>query len=304
MSQQANRKANSLTITYLAKVTFASLNGADKDVDNINAIKKITLPTGEDLPYISSQALRRALRDRLGENGWTLSPVQTASEKKGAAKTSLNPKEFIDDDLFGYMDAKAGQDGEDGTATTRTSPVRVEALVALSKYQGNLDYATNFMGKEVGANPNIFETEIHSGVYRGTIMIELDRVGNDKQLGKELWNVSNEERAKRVIAVIDSFRMLWSSGRQTRFLADISPKFIAAALMMGKNPIFLESVQLTEEGQVDVGKLQSVVSDYDKFIANHVFAAQEAVFAKADGVQSMKEGFAAIEQWVTDYYKD
>ncbi len=31
---------NSITITFLAKVSFASLNGADKDVDNINPIRQ------------------------------------------------------------------------------------------------------------------------------------------------------------------------------------------------------------------------------------------------------------------------
>ena len=53
-------KKNSITITYLSKVSFASLNGADKDVDNINPIKKITVENGTELPYVSSQALRRA----------------------------------------------------------------------------------------------------------------------------------------------------------------------------------------------------------------------------------------------------
>ncbi len=59
-------KANSLTLTFLSKVSFASLNGGDKEVDNINPIKKVTLDNGDQLPYLSSQAVRRALRDKLG----------------------------------------------------------------------------------------------------------------------------------------------------------------------------------------------------------------------------------------------
>ena len=115
-------KSNSLTLTYLSKVSFASLNGADKEVDNINPIKKVTLANGEELPYVSSQALRRALRDRLAEMGWDMSPINEASVKKGAAKTSLAPSKYIDDDLFGYMDAAKGEgDGAKGSSTTRTS---------------------------------------------------------------------------------------------------------------------------------------------------------------------------------------
>lgn len=302
-------KTNSLTITYLSKVSFSSLNGSDKEVDNINPIKKVTLSNGEELPYVSSQAIRRALRDKIEELGNSLSPVDVSSTEKGAPKTALDPIKYIDDDLFGYMDASKGKDGAAGTSNTRTSPVRVESLMALATYKGDLDYATNFMGKKIGLNPNIFETEIHSGVYRGTILIELDRVGRETRIkdkkNRELETVDlvdNKAKASRVIAFLNALQTLWSQGRQTRFLADISPKFIAAALMKSKNPIFLEAVDLTYDGNVDIEKLDSVVSDYGKFIDNHVFAAQEAVFSKQNGVESIKEGFDQLEGWINNYY--
>jgi CRISPR-associated protein Cst2 len=300
-------KVNSITITYLSKVSFASLNGADKEVDNINPIKKITLSNGAELPYVSSQALRRAMRDRLAEMGWTLSPIQEASAKKGAPKTQIKPVEFIDDDLFGYMDAAPSKEEKGrGTSTVRTSPIRVEALVALTDYKGDMDYATNYMGKGVKnekgeeIQPNIFETEIHSGIYRGTILIELDRIGSGQ--GFESKELDNKERCKRTLAFINAFRNLWSSGRQTRFLADISPKFLAAAAMSAKNPVFLEAVRVNKEGKVDAAVLKSVVEDYDRFISDHIFAAQEAVFGKETGVESLKYGFEKIEFWIKNYF--
>lgn len=307
-------KPNSITITYLSKVSLASLNGSDKEVDNINPIKKVTLQSGEELPYVSSQAIRRALRDKIEELGYDISPVGESSTSKGAPKTALNPIAYIDDDLFGYMDAKAGEDGAAGTSNVRTSPVRVESLLALATYKGDLDYATNFMGKKIGLNPNIFETEIHSGVYRGTILIELDRVGIEHKInvgkeGKTITRtlekvdlVDNAEKAKRVIAFIDALQMLWSSGRQSRFLADISPKFIAAAMMKSKNPIFLESVTLSENGQIEMEKLNSVITDYGRFIDKYVFAVQEAVFDKQENMVSLGDGFEAIGDWVKSYY--
>lgn len=306
---------NSITITYLSKVSFASLNGSDKEVDNINPIKKVTLQSGEELPYVSSQAIRRALRDKIEELGHALSPVGESSTSKGAPKTALDPIKYIDDDLFGYMDAQAGKDGGAGTSNVRTSPVRVESLLALATYKGDLDYATNFMGKKIGLNPNIFETEIHSGVYRGTILIELDRVGREFEIVEETEGkattrslktkelVSNDEKAKRVHALLDALQMLWSSGRQSRFLADISPKFFAAALMKSKNPIFLEAVNLNEDGQIEAHGIQSVVNDYEKFIDKHVFAVQEGVFKKQEGMVSLKEGFDKLANWVSAYYQ-
>ncbi len=302
-------KTNSLTITYLSKVSFASLNGSDKEVDNINPIKKVTLKNGEELPYVSSQAIRRALRDKLEELGSDISPVGQSSTDKGAPKTEMDPIKYIDDDLFGYMDASKGKDGAKGTSNVRTSPIRVESLLALATYKGDLDYATNFMGKKIGLDANIFETEIHSGVYRGSILIELDRIGKETVLldkkTRELETrdlVDNKEKANRILNFLNAFQMLWSSGRQTRFLADLSPKFLAAGLMKSKNPIFLEAVDLKENGQINIEKLKSVVTDYDKFIEEHVFAVQEAVFEKAEGMNSIKEGFEKMEQWVKDYY--
>ncbi|MBK8923839.1 MAG: type I-B CRISPR-associated protein Cas7/Cst2/DevR [Saprospirales bacterium] len=302
------KNIKSITITYLSKVTFASLNGADKEVDNINPIKKITLANGSELPYVSSQALRRALRDSLVEMGWAESTVQEASAKKGAPKTQLKPAEYIEDDLFGYMDASPSKEEKGkGTSVVRTSPIRVEALVALTDYKGDMDYATNFMVKGVKnekgeeQQPNIFETEIHSGIYRGTILIELDRIGSGQGF-ENTSELSPAEKCKRVLAFMDAFRNLWSSGRQTRFLADISPKFVAAAAMTTKNPVFLEAVQVDKNGQVNAEALQSVVTDYDRFISGHIFATQEAVFGKPGASVSLKDGFETIESWVKQHF--
>lgn len=303
-------KTNSITITYLSKVSLASLNGSDKEVDNINPIKKVTLQNGEELPYVSSQAIRRALRDKLEELGSDISPVGMSSTDKGAPKTEMNPIKYLDDDLFGYMDASQGKDGAKGTSTIRTSPIRVESLLALATYKGDLDYATNFMGKKIELDANIFETEIHSGIYRGTILIELDRVGRETKLKdkktRELETVDlvdNKEKAARVKSFLNALQMLWSQGRQTRFLADISPKFIAAGLMKSKNPIFLEAVELDEAGNIDINKLNTVISDYEKFVTDHAFAVQEAVFKKSDGMVNLKEGFKKLENWVNEYYE-
>lgn len=298
-------EANSITITYLSKVTFASLNGSDKEVDNINPIKKIRLENGDELPYVSSQAIRRSLRDKLAEMGEPVSTVAKPSEKKGAVKTEMNPVKYIDDDLFGYMDAAAGQGGEKGKSTTRTSPIRVEALVAQNPYNEDLDYATNFMGKDIDSDPNIFETEIHSGIYRGTILIELDRIGCGKGFEGENKDLTNNEKSKRVLAFIDSFKSLWSSGRQTRFLADISPKFIAAAYMKSKNPIFLESVKVDKDNNLNIPELKTVVQDYAEFIVddNYVFAAQSSVFHTDDEIKNLADGFNEIKKWVNSYYQ-
>lgn len=294
-----NRPTNSLTITYLTKVTFASLNGGDSDADNINAIKKVTLPNGEQIPYMSSQSIRYGIRKKLEEFGETLSPISAGDDKKGTAKGGLKASDFIDDDLLGFMYASKEYTG------TRASPVRVDALVALSEYKDDLDFGTNFQKKEAGVGEaNIFETEIHSGIYRGTILIELDRVGVGSVKEGFDKEVSKEEKARRVLKFLEAFRMLWTPGRQTRFLSDISPKFIAAALMSSKNPIFLESVEVDSKKQntVKLEPLRTVISDYQPYINKHLFAVQEGIFQKTDEMISLADGFGQIESWIKEYY--
>ena len=48
-----------LTITYLTRASYASLNGSDKEADNISSIKKIRMNDDLEYPYKSSQAIRR-----------------------------------------------------------------------------------------------------------------------------------------------------------------------------------------------------------------------------------------------------
>ncbi len=294
------KDAKALTITYLTPVSFASLNGSDKEAENISSIKKLSRGT-EQYPYVSSQAVRRALRDQLPNLGWELSEGVAAQIVKGAATTQQEPEKFIDDDLFGFMGIEKGKGVGKGAAITRTSPIRVSPLISVvDKYEGDLDFGTNYMGVAAGGDPNIFETEIHAGTYRGTILIELDRVG----CGDGFKNgLRAEEKAKRVNALLSAFKNLWSSGRQTRFLADISPKFVAVALLSVKNPIFLESV-VPVNGGVNVDLLTETLADFADEIRAYVFGARKGLFTVLpENTVTIGEAFRRMQEWVDQCYK-
>ncbi len=302
------KQAKALTITFLTPVSLGSLNGSDKEADNLSSIKKLTRGT-KTYPYVSSQALRRALRDQLGVLGYSLSEGQAAKEKKGAAITKCLPAEYLDDDLFGFMDASKG-----GTHK-RTSPVRVSPLLALDAYEGDLDFGTNYMGVDTGGTPNIFETEIHGGLYRGTVLIELDAVGSSRtgegiSAAKidEPWDLSPAEKHRRVAALLSSLQHLWSSGRQSRFLADISPKFVAAAVLTAKVPLFLESVTVRREGTagdagIDVAPLAESLEDAKQILIAHCFGARSGLFRQVpEGCVTVGQAFETVQGWVKDHY--
>lgn len=294
------KTAKALTLTYLTPVSFASLNGSDKEADNISSIKKISVGT-EQLPYVSSQAVRRALRNQLEVLGRTLSEGVAASQAKGAATTEQEPAKYIDDDLFGYMGTETGSDGAKGKSTKRTSVVRVSPLIAQNPYMGDLDFGTNYMGVKAGGDPNIYETEIHSGIYRGTILIELDRVGSGDGFNNK--NIDNKEKAARVKDLLAAVKNLWASGRQSRFLADISPKFVAAAMLKTKNPIFLESIQV--KGNVlNTEMIKEALSDYSAETIASVIGMRKGVFSgEVDKSMSIGDAFVEMNNWIDEYYK-
>ena len=292
--------AKCLTVTFLTPVSFASLNGGDKEADNISSIKKLSRGA-ETYPYVSAQAVRRALRDQIATMGHPLSEVAAATISKGAATTQCKPEEFIDDDLFGFMKTEREKEGEKGSTDKRTSPVRVSPLVALNPYAGDLDFGTNYMSVDAGGNPNIYETEIHAGLYRGTVLIELDRVGGGEgfKQGKEL---KGEAKKERVLALLKSLKNLWSSGRQSRFLADLSPKFVAAAILSVKNPIFLESV-VPCDGGLNVEALGETLADFAPEVIDSVFGVREGQFATApESAVSVGKAFEKMAEWVSQHY--
>jgi CRISPR-associated protein Cst2 len=303
------KDARSLTITFLTPVSLGSLNGSDKEADNVSSIKKLTRGS-KTYPYVSSQALRRALRDQLGVmlGPDKLSEGVAAKDNKGAKTknpsiTQCLPAQYIDDDLFGFMDAS-----KTGTHK-RTSPIRVAPLLAIDPYEGDLDFGTNYMGVDSGGTPNIFETEIHGGLYRGTILIELDAVGKSREgegeslaKPKDTWNLKAPVKAQRVVDLLTSLQHLWSTGRQSRYLSDISPKFVAAAMTVAKVPMFLESVQRKGNG-LDIDALGEAVKDAAAITAVHCFGARAGLFDPVpEGSVSVGDAFDTIRRWVKDYY--
>ena len=301
-----------LTISYLTRASYASLNGSDKEADNISSIKKIKMNDGLEYPYKSSQAIRRDLREQLAVLGWGLSESALAEAAKGAATTLGEPTKYIDDDLFGFMITEKKKKEKEKEPKKRTGPVRVSSLISLEPYRGELDFATNYMGVKEGGNPNIFETEIHSGFYRGTILVELDRVGLADAKNYEL-DLSADEKKKRVTALVDAIQNLWGVGRQSRFLADISPKFVAAALMKVKNPIFAECLRTAHPrdnvgnperaGSVDFELIENTRKDFEKVIGASVLGERKGFFAEDSAeAKPLGEAFDEIRGWVEKAY--
>ncbi len=298
--------SKAIAIGYLMRVSAGNVNASHGE-GNIIVTKKVTLPDGSTLPYISGQALRRMLRDRLEDLGWKLS--EPFAQVSGQEVTPpVRPWEFVDEDLFGYLDPSGGR--------RRTSPVRVSAAIGLFPCQGDRDLGTRSFekfGQTMETGGNMFETEIYHNLFRGTFLIELDRLGvfqdieiGDQEFPAELsksgdqkWFVSlpQQERIKRLQDLLEALKILWGGGRTARMLADLSPKFFAYARMKVKHPVFLEALETSfSEGTYSL-KLDPLKNALDKFgnqIDQAIFGVEPGFLANEDEVRNVLGSYGKV----------
>ena len=285
--------SKAIVIGYLAKVSAANVNASHTE-GNVVVAKKVTLPDGTTVPYISGQAIRRMLRDRLEELGYPLSePFATVSGQE--VTPPVRPWDFIDEDLFGYLDPSGGR--------RRTSPVRVSAAVGLFPFQGDRDLGTRSFerfGQEMAAGGNMFETELYANLFKGTVLVELDRVGVFKPLETGEKNeriLPADERTKRLQTLFEALNILWGGGRTARMLADLSPKFLAYARIRVKHPVFLEAFAAHyEDGKyaLELAPLVNALQKFADYREQTLFGIEPGIFGNEEEIRAALQEYGEV----------
>jgi CRISPR-associated protein Cst2 len=285
--------SKAIVIGYLAKVSAANVNASHTE-GNVVVAKKVTLPDGSTIPYISGQAVRRMLRDRLEELGYPLSEPFARVEGQEVTPP-VRPWEFVDEDLFGYLDPSGGR--------RRTSPVRVSAAVGLFPFQGDRDLGTRSFerfGQAMAAGGNMFETELYANLFKGTVLVELDRVGvfRPLEIGEDAERaLPVDERRKRLQTLFEALNLLWGGGRTARMLADLSPKFLAYARLRVKHPVFLEALVAHYEDGKYVLELEPLKNALDKFRSYReqtLFGLEPGIFGNEDEIRSVLAPYGVV----------
>jgi len=293
----STKKVNCLNIAFIFRASVGSINGGWTE-GNVSTVKKITLPNGNRLPYVSGQSLKYQIRRYWAEANADLSPVAKADKDEGVNFTAGEPAKYIDDDLLGYMIATKDVNRR------RTAVVRTSAAIGIFPFQGDRDLGTKSKEKEVGGDMgtggNIFETEIYYNYFRVNILVELDRLGNFQpfELRKkdENVNLKIEERRRRVEVLLDAVEHLWGGGKQSRVLSDISPQFVALTFQTVKSPIFLESLTVNPDETLHTEAVKQVLDDYANIIAYKATGVRAGIFKnevvkEIDGTLSIHKAF-------------
>lgn len=213
--------------TFLIHADASFLNGAGLgEGENRNVtIPKTLKDYKDDVPYVSSQAWKRWLRNTLiEETGWPASELTAikASEKGTTSKIAgkLDPIAYAEDDLFGYMRAQEGQgkaakqelggeDDDDAQAEEEGSkkPTKAKAIVRASPFSASLLVSLRkkgWRGRDEGfvhlkeGTPLPYTTEFYTTHLQGIFCLAHYRVGRFENIGDRIE--LEEVKAKKYLA--------------------------------------------------------------------------------------------------------
>lgn len=285
MSEEEQIKQMSHIVgTFLVSAEGAFLNGAGIDPsgeDRTSVIPKQFSDGKYRVPYVSAQAWRHWLRETLiEETGWQKSTLRAIklSERGTTSKIAgeLDPINYPEDDLFGYMRSEEGQgrtkkkeEGSDESdnqkkskvkALIRASPFMSSILVSLRKFgwkgkdEGfvHLEKGTPVPYSTVFYNTNlkaIFGLDMNrTGVFRNVgdrIELREDLIKPSMEQGKlnereeNIYELSDSNAAKvRAGELLHAISVLRGGAKQAAFATDVSPKVLILAGLDCGNLIF------------------------------------------------------------------
>lgn len=309
---ETNLTVNCVNISYIFKTSLGSINGSWTE-GNVSTVKKITLPNGTQIPYVSGQSIKYQIRKAWKEMGLAdlLSEVKQTTISKGVDFTEGEPNKYIDDDLLGYM--ITGKKGTTEENRRRTAVVRTSAAIGIFPFKNDRDLGVKSkdeIDNEETGKPNLFETEIYYNYFRVNILVELDRLGvfQDFELSKankgKIQSLSTEEKRERLIYLLKALSHIWGGGKQSRLLTDMSPKFLAITFQNTKSPIFLETLTVTENEELNTKAIDEVLTGNSNIIEKQFLGIQSGIFkndidiAKLPDLKDIQTAFTDAIEYV------
>ena len=297
-----------ITGSLLIDATAAFLNGAglgageDKNKVIPKTFKEKINGKAEDVPYVSAQSWRRWLRDTTNEeNKWNPSELRAigAGSEKGSTNkiaTELNPIDFPEDDLFGYMKSGSGKE----ESIQRTSPFKTSILKGIrGKRIMNNDEA--FVHLKEGT-PLPYSTRFYSAHLEGFFNLEFsrlgvyDNLGSHQELAKEFTEKYKDRlneskiqygtkffprytlkdadkiRKDRASGLLKGLAFLRGGAKQAAFGSDVSPKVLILAGLSSANPVFNDLFEGNgEKPALKIEALKQIKADYQSKLATPIF---------------------------------
>lgn len=261
-------------LTFTAIFEAQSLN-YDEGFGNLSVLKKLRRGSGDVFTVASRQSLRYSIFTQgVRQFGWQQSFVElsgTGDNKVTQHLSGITESEEVD--LFGYMKTgvpiknEKGEVQEDKTVTiTRRMPVRITPAISLEPFFNDVEMLTNkYQSDKIREQPNIANMEQHRSLYRYSVAIDLDRIGNEKdpigthispntgvKADDELFKQAEAQlrklevgpqirclRVQQFLEVVKTLHRLIRGRSET-----LSPLFIIGGVYDCQNPFFMNAVRV------------------------------------------------------------
>jgi CRISPR-associated protein Cst2 len=211
-----------LFITVVTPTAVAANNRGEGDGSTLSTLQKITRGS-DQYTTVSAEAIRWGLREffQNSDEPSTNRTFNPDTDRYTLKNERFSAKDFIDDDLFGYMDAKKGKDNEDAT-TKRRGALEVSRAISLDPYWGDIAFGSK--GGEKGKT-SIHSTEVHCTAYQYTVALTPESLKDPK-------------RAILALDAISAVRHV--GGNHSRFLFDFRPESIAIRITEDPSPWIMD----------------------------------------------------------------
>jgi len=244
-----------LFATIVTSTAVAANNRGEGDGSTLSTLQKITRGS-DQYTTVSAEAIRWGLREYFQDLdatkiNRTFDPDRDVYNLKNER---FSAKDFVDDDLFGYMDAKKGKDNEDAT-TKRRGALEVSRAISLDPFWGDIAFGSKGGTK---GKTSIHSSEVHCTAYQYTIALTPE-------------SLKDPERAVMLLDAIGAVRHV--GGNHARFLYDFRPESIVIRVTQDPSPWIMDSFKRMGEG-IGCPKLLRLVEVKD-VAANELIVAGE-----------------------------
>jgi CRISPR-associated protein Cst2 len=258
-----------LFATIVTSTAVAANNRGEGDGSTLSTLQKITRGS-DQYTTVSAESIRWGLREYFQDLdstkvNRTFDPDRDVYNLKNER---FSAKDFVDDDLFGYMDAKKGKDNEDAT-TKRRGALEVSRAISLDPFWGDIAFGSKGGTK---GKTSIHSSEVHCTAYQYTIALTPESLKDPK-------------RAALLLDAIGAVRHV--GGNHARFLYDFRPESIVIRVTQDPSPWIMDSFKRMGEG-IGCPKLKRLVEVKD-VAANELIVAGEIADTR-DGKQLQELG--------------
>lgn len=275
-----------LFATIVTATAVAANNRGEGDGSTLSTLQKIT--RGNDqYTTVSAEAIRWGLREYFQnyyekETNRTFNPE---TDRYSFKDEKFSAQKYIDDDLFGYMDAKKDENNRDATIKRRGA-LEISRAMSLDPYWGDIVFGSK--GGEKGKT-SIHNTEVHCTAYQYTIALTPE-------------SLKKPERALLALDAIGAVRHV--GGNHARFLYDFRPESIVIRITDDPSPWIMDVFKRVGESVgcprlvrlVEVGDVKANELLVGGEIADTPYGQQLKALGVQEVYRGVKEAIAAAKQ--------